>query len=30
MDLSKYKLSSELNLTRFEFTSEGVNGNIKK
>ena len=30
MDLSKYKLSSEPNLTKFEFTSEGVNGNIEK
>lgn len=30
MDLSKYKLSSKLNLTKFEFTSEGLNGNIEK
>ena len=30
MDLSKYKLSSEPNLTKFEFTSEAVNGNIEK
>ena len=30
MDLSKYQLSSKLNLTRFEFTSEGLNGNIEK
>ena len=30
MDLSKYKLNRELDSTRFEFTSEGVNGNIEK
>ena len=30
MDLSKYKLNRELNSTKFEFISEGLNGNIEK